>query len=176
MTLLSLLTVLIIALNTDTNMFISDADLSTVLNERQLLEVITPNTSNRNRAENYAIDEASYYLNFQYDTDTIFGYKVFDYDATAIYTIGQIVINSDALGFTCIQDAPVGTALTDSNYFEEGEARNPLIVMIVVDIFAYHLFSRTGTNRIPQHIIDRYEMALKKLKEIRKQTMNPLLP
>lgn len=157
-------------------MFITDADLTTVINENQLAQIVAISQANRNRSEHYAINEAKSYLNFQYDTDKIFGYEAFDYSNSVDYKEGQIIIDSSAIGYTCIQDATAGTALTDATYFEERDDRNPLIVMIAVDLLAYHLFSKTGANRIPQHIIDRYEQATKKLKDIRMSKMNPYLP
>lgn len=157
-------------------MFISNIDLSTVLDTTQLTQVIMPNNANRKRAEEFAILEATSYLNFRYDTALIFGFEVFDYSAAVAYKDGQVIIDSEGEGYTCIADAPAATALTDTNYFEKGESRNPIIVMIVTDIMAYHLFSKKPANRIPQHIIDRNDQAIEKLKNIRSQKMNPLLP
>ena len=157
-------------------MFISDADLTTVLDDTQMAQVIDLSTSKRNRAEHFALEESRSFLNFHYDVELIFGFEVFDYSATDEYKEGQIIVSDEAVGYTCILDAPAGTALTNDTYFEEGDARNPLIVMITVDLLAYHLFSGVSTNMIPQHIIDRYEQSIKKLTAIRKQTMNPLLP
>ena len=156
-------------------MFISNADLQTVLNDRQLADVILLSEANRRQSEQYATEEVRSYLNFQYDTDAIFGFEVFDYDVNQLYLAEQIAVSDGGI-YTAIINAPAGTALTDTTYFEAIDGRNPIIVMIVVDLLAYHLFSRTGTNRIPQHIIDRYEQAIKKLKEIRAKKMNPYLP
>lgn len=127
-------------------------------------------------AERYALDEAKSYLNFKYDTVLIFSYEAFDYDQQIAYKEGQVIVDSDAVGYTCIQDAPAATALTDSAYFELGDPRNPILVMIVVDLMVYHFFSRLPQNQTPQKQIDRYEQALKKLKEIRKSIINPDLP
>lgn len=157
-------------------MFISNIDLSTVLDTKQLTQVILPTNANRKRAEKFAVQEATGYLNFRYDTALIFGYDVFDYSAAVAYKNGQVIIDSEGEGYTCIADAPAATALNDTNYFEEGEGRNPLMVMIVTDMMAYHLFSKNPANRIPQHIIDRYDQAIAKLKDIRAQKMNPYLP
>lgn len=157
-------------------MFLSNADLSTVLDPTQLAQVITVSAANRKRAENFAVGEAIGYLNFRYDTAAIFDYKVFDYSAAATYNVGDIVISAEGEGYTCIQITTAGIPLTNTAYFELEDERNPIIVMIVVDLLAYHLFSKLPQNRVPQRIIDRYEQAISKLKEIRAQKMNPLLP
>lgn len=157
-------------------MFLSNADLQTILDATQLAQIITISAANRKRAEDFAISEATSYLNFKYDTAKIFGYKVFDYSVSVAYKVDDIVISAVGEGYTCIQDAPAGTAIDDENYFELRDDRNPIIAMIATDLLAYHLFSKSPKNRIPQHIIDRYEQAIQKLKDIRAQKMNPYLP
>lgn len=157
-------------------MFITDSDLSTVLDDQQMIQVIGAATFVRKRAEDFAIEEAASFLNFQYDTSVIFGFEAFDYSNSEDYKEGQIVVNDKAIGFTCIADVAAPATLTDTNFFEEKDGRNPIIVMIIVDILAYHLFSKSGSNQIPKHIIDRYEQAIKKLKDIRTKKMNPMLP
>lgn len=156
-------------------MFISNDDLSTVLDDRQLTQVINTKIAARKRAEAFAVSEAKSYLNFRYDTDIIFKHKVFDFDASADHKEGDI-ITYEGIGYTCVQDKTAPIDLTDTNYFIEQDNRNPILVMIIVDLLAYHLFSKVGSNKITQTIIDRYEDAIKKLKNIRMQKMNPLLP
>lgn len=157
-------------------MFTSNTDLRSILSDAQLAQVILVSAANRNRAEQFAVAEATSYLNFRYDTDTIFGFEVFDYDQTMAYTTGQIIIDPDAMAYTCIANAPAGAALSDVQYFEAKDGRSAIIVMIVVDLLAYHILSKTGANRITEHIKERYDAALKKLKAIREQKMNPELP
>ena len=157
-------------------MFITDSDLTTVLDEQQMMQVIHATLYSRKRAEDFAIEEAASYLNFQYDTPLIFGYKAFDYNNTQDFKEGEIVVNDQAIAYTCIADAVAPVTLTDTNFFEEKDGRNPIIVMIIVDLLAYHLFSKIADNMIPKHIIERYEQAIKKLKDIRTQKMNPMLP
>lgn len=157
-------------------MFLSNADLSTVLDPVQLAQIIMVSTANRKRAEDFAVEEAIGYLNFRYDTTLIFGYKVFDYSALVVYNVDDIVVSAEGEGYTCIQTTTAGIPLTNTAYFEVADDRNPIIVMIVVDLLAYHLFSKLPQNRVPQRIIDRYDQAIQKLKDIRAQKNNPLLP
>lgn len=157
-------------------MFISNADLQTVLEDVQLAQVVTATEANRNRAEDYALAETKGYLRYRYDVENIFGFEVFDYDQNQAYTTGQIVIDAHAVGYTCLSPAPAGTALTNAAYFAPKDEREPVLVMIVVDVLAYHLFSRTGARRIPEHIKTRYEQALDKLKQIRAGKLTLDLP
>lgn len=157
-------------------MFITDSDLNTILDEHQMVQIISATIYSRKRAEDFAIEEAASFLNFQYDTTAIFGFQAFDYSNNKDYKQGQIVVDGEATAYTCLADVAAPATLTDSSFFEQKDGRNPIIVMIVVDLLAYHLFSKTGSNRIPKHIIDRYEQAIKKLKDIRTKKMNPLLP
>jgi len=157
-------------------MFTSNTDLTTVLSSTEMSQVITPNANNRKRAEEFAVQEAVAYLNFQYDTDTIFDFSVFDFSISESYTENQIIVDANGVAYTCIQNAPVNTALSNAAFFEQRDDRNPIIVMIIVDLLAYHLFSKAPTNRIPQTVKDRYKEAIEKLKSIRNKKMNPFLP
>ena len=146
------------------------------MSDTALGQIITPEKDNRKRAEQFAIGEATAYLNFRYDTKAIFDFEVLDYSQAVAYQVDQIIISSEGIAYTCIANAPVGASLTDGQYFEREDGRSELIVMIVTDLTAYHLFSRVPNHKIPQHISERYEAAIKKLKEIRAQKMNPELP
>lgn len=127
-------------------------------------------------AERFAIDEASGYLNFKYDTGKIFGVKAYEFDAGASYKIGEVIMDANGIPYNCIADAPANTPLTDTNYFVLGDLRNSLVVMILVDITLYHFHSRVPTNRITETRIVRYDQAIEKLQQIRKSQLNPVLP
>lgn len=157
-------------------MFISDADLRTILSDSTLAQIISIDKYNRNRAEAFAIEEAKAYLNFLYDTDAIFGVEAFDYSQAMAYAVDQVILSSEGIPYTCIATAPVGASLNNAQYFKQQDQRSALVVMIVVDLLIYHLYSKSPSNRIPEHTKERYESALKKLKEIRTQKMNPGLP
>ena len=157
-------------------MFISNADLRTVVSDQALAQIIPPEEYNRNRAEAFAIEEAKAYLNFQYDTEAIFAIEVFDYSQAVAYAVDQVIMSSKGIPYTCIAAAPAGASLSDAQYFKQEDQRNALVVMIVADLLTYHLYSKSPANRTPDHIKERYDSALKKLKEIRTQKMNPGLP
>ena len=97
-----------------------------------------------------------------------------NYDEEATYTKGQTIIDQDRAEYLCIQDAPAGTKLTDTSYFFL--KRNDLIVMLMVDISAYHYHARINQRQVPVIRLDRYEDAVRKLKAIRKSELQPPLP
>jgi phage gp36-like protein len=54
--------------------------------------------------------------------------------------------------------------------------RNPLIVMYMVDIALYHLFSAITPRNVPQIRMDRYDAAINWLKAVASGKINPGLP
>lgn len=58
----------------------------------------------------------------------------------------------------------------------EGNDRNPLIKMFMVDIAVYHLFCAIAPRNIPQIRLDRYNSAIKWLDMVRKGQISPALP
>ncbi len=58
----------------------------------------------------------------------------------------------------------------------EGNDRNPLIKMFMVDIAVYHLFCAIAPRNIPQIRLDRYNAAIKWLDMVRKGQISPALP
>jgi phage gp36-like protein len=57
-----------------------------------------------------------------------------------------------------------------------GDDRNPLIVMYMIDIVLYHIFSAVTPRNVPQIRMDRYDAAINWLKAVAKGTINPDLP
>jgi hypothetical protein len=159
-------------------MFLSKTDFNAVAKDSTISQIAQGNFPPPQlvTSERFAIDEAKSYLNFKYNTDVVFGVNAYDFDAAQAYKIGEVVMDVNGNPYNCIADAPLNTPLTDTNYFAEGDLRNSLVVMILVDMTVYHFHSRTAGNRIPEMRIVRYEQAIEKLKEIRKSNMNPNLP
>lgn len=159
-------------------MFLSKTDFNAVAKDNTFSNIAPSAFPPRElvTSERFAIDEAISYLSFRYNTAAIFGVKAYDFDAAQAYKIGEVVMDANGNPYNCTTDAPLNTALTDTNFFAEGDLRNSLLVMILVDITLYHFHSRTAGNRIPEMRIVRYEQAIEKLKEIRKSSSNPDLP
>ena len=58
----------------------------------------------------------------------------------------------------------------------EGEARNALLVMYMVDITLYHLHSNISPENVPELRGIRYEAAINWLKAVAKGSISPNLP
>lgn len=55
-------------------------------------------------------------------------------------------------------------------------ARNRLIVLYLVDITLYHMFSNISPDLIPELRKDRYKAAIQWCKDVAKGTLSPILP
>lgn len=61
-------------------------------------------------------------------------------------------------------------------FSDAGDDRNPLIVMYLIDIALYHLFSAITPRQVPQIRMDRYDAAINWLKAVAAGKLNPALP
>lgn len=59
---------------------------------------------------------------------------------------------------------------------ETGDGRNHLIVMYLIDITLYHLFTAIAPRTVPQVRYDRYTAAINWLKNVAKGAISPDLP
>lgn len=57
-----------------------------------------------------------------------------------------------------------------------GNDRNALLLLIVIDIFLYHVHSRLNPNQIPEIRVKRYDEAKRMLEDIAKGIVDPGLP
>lgn len=57
-----------------------------------------------------------------------------------------------------------------------GTSRNALIVMYLIDIALYHMYSAVTPSMVPQIRVDRYNAAMKWLDMVRRGQINPALP
>lgn len=61
-------------------------------------------------------------------------------------------------------------------FSDAGDDRNPLIVMYLIDMALYHLFSAITPRQVPQIRMDRYDAAINWLKAVASGKLNPALP
>ena len=61
-------------------------------------------------------------------------------------------------------------------FSKTADERNPLIVLYMIDIDLYHLFSSVAPRNVPQIRMDRYDAAVAWLKMVAKGQLNPDLP
>ncbi|PHN00607.1 hypothetical protein [Flavilitoribacter nigricans] len=97
------------------------------------------------------------------------------YAAETAYAVGDTVVGPDKVRYLVIKSIPTeGKLLSDTEYF--WTKRNALMVMLYVDISAYHYHARISANQVPQLRIDRYLDAIDKLKRIRRKELTPAIP
>jgi len=103
----------------------------------------------RIKAERYAENLMKGYLCAAYDVDAMFTPYVV-YDASKAYAETQFIYDDVNYKFyTAIQDAPIGTLLTDELFFTEGDTRNDLLINFMVDITLFELHKSINPRNIP---------------------------
>lgn len=109
----------------------------------------------------------------QYDISEVFA-PFYEYSADEGYTSGMRVAGAeDGDGirplYACIQDAPAGTLLSDTDFFvpKNGadDDRDPAIVRIICKIIIYDLSARYNPREIPEQRRLDYEEAQKELRD-----------
>ena len=109
----------------------------------------------------------------QYDISEVFA-PFYEYSSDEDYIAGMRVAgDEDADGirmlYLCIQDAPAGTLLTDTAFFEKkngaDDDRDPAIVRIICKIIIYDLSARHNPREIPEQRRLDYEEAQKELRD-----------
>ena len=133
------------------------------------LEVVTSDsTSILREAELAAQAEISSYLRHRYDTAKIF-VDLVEYDASATYNTGDLIAFPDIEEaiYSANEDLLTGVSpLDDPTKWTQGDTRDALIKMHLVDITLYHLHSRINPRNIPDFRIARRDEATEWLKMI----------
>jgi len=70
--------------------------------------------------------------------------------------------------YLCIKDAPAATLITDTEFFEQKDDRNPILVEITCLLLIHNLSRRGNPRQIPEQRIFDYDNAISRLKEIQK--------
>lgn len=118
-----------------------------------------------------AVEHVKGYSRQWYDMDTEMR-EIVEYDVGTANTVGQRVAGAEASGvrplYLCIQAAPAGTALTNIDYFEETDDRNPVLLEITCLIVIYNISRRYNPNQIPEQRQIDYDRTIDQLKDIQK--------
>lgn len=79
--------------------------------------------------------------------------------------------------YTCTAIA-TGQRPNNASYFSEGDARNPLLIRLLVDLVLYDIHSILSPRNIPEHRIQRRDDAVKYLKDVAnpRSNINPNFP
>ena len=108
-----------------------------------------------------ALTETAYWLKDEQKTPQA-------HSSATEFSKGDTVTGPNEEQYLVIQDTGAnGRPLTDREYF--WLKRNGLLLMILLDVTVYHLHQRIHAKQIPQVRIDRYDMAVAKLKSIKKK-------
>lgn len=118
----------------------------------------------RVKAEKYALNVMKSYLCAAFDVDAMFiEYKV--YDPLKAYAETDFLYDvTNHKFYTCIQDAPIGTSLTDPLFFEEGDTRSDLLVNYMLDITLYELHKSINPRNVPEIRIVARDEAMEYIK------------
>jgi phage gp36-like protein len=133
-------------------------------------------------AETAAVGQMKSFLSRRYDTAKIF-FQVSEFDFGKAYVPGNLVYykeeteTEDAYKvYECIQISAGGILPTDTNYFAESFKRDPFIIMYLVDITLYHLYSAQARLQMSEPRITRYDEALEWLKLVGAGKLDADLP
>lgn len=64
----------------------------------------------------------------------------------------------------------------DAVFDQTGDSRDFFVVMLIIDLALYHLYSQTGSKDVPEHRSSRYEDALDWLKKTGRGEIDTQLP
>ncbi len=132
------------------------------------------NVSVRNFAENAAIEQIKTYLRRRYDVALIF-IVVRDWDVAATYNEGDHVVKSGAMYYAL--DASTGQdPVTEDDYWQLGDLRDPFLVMTSIDMAVYHLYAKIPKRNAPEDVSLRYGDAIKWLEGVSKGNFIPNFP
>ena len=106
------------------------------------------------------------------------------YNPNASYNIGDKVLympyNKQYVCTTTTNGNPPSDpnfwATSTPQYWQQRDTRDPLILTYCIDIALYHLHSRINPRQIPELRQTRYEQAIRWLREVNAQKVNPHLP
>jgi len=121
---------------------------------------------------NSTVEEVAGYCRHWYDMDKELR-EFIEYSVSGAFSVGQRVAGAeDGEGvrglYLCIQDAPAGTALTDTAYFSESDDRNEKLVEITCMLIIYKASLRYNPRQIPENRRTAHDDAMLSLKDIQK--------
>ena len=118
-----------------------------------------------------AIEKVKGYSRHWYDMDTeMRPYQ--EYANDEAFTVGQrvasVAVSEVRTLYICIQDAPAGTAVTDTDFFTPTDDRNPIILENTVIFIIYNTHRRKNPRQIPEQRQIDYDNATDTMKEVQK--------
>ena len=118
-----------------------------------------------------AIERVKGYSRHWYNMDTEMR-SYFQYDVAEAFTAGQRVASVAVADvrtlYICILDAPIGTVLTDTDYFTEIDDRNPVLLEATIIFIIYNLNRRQNPRQIPEQRQIDYDSTIDTMKDVQK--------
>lgn len=118
-----------------------------------------------------AMERVKGYSRHWYDMETEMR-PFYSYDVAVANTEDQRVasaaVDEVRTLYLCIQDAPAGTLLTNTEYFTPADDRNQVVVELVVNIIIYHLARRLNPRQIPEQRQIDFDRTIDDLKDIQR--------
>lgn len=138
--------------------YIFKEDFESIITAADLDKITDSTDSVWQKALKSSLEEASSYTRHRYDTDKEFAEIPVHLEANT-YTQGDRVHDGQTPQkyFTAIQDVPASTPITDTDYWKEGDFRNPKMMNVVMILVLYDIYSRLYGNDIPAWLSQRYD-------------------
>lgn len=112
------------------------------------------------------------YIRHWYDAGTAMR-SIFEYDNSENISLNTRIYDTTAKKlYLCIQAAPAGTLLTDTDFFTETDDRNPVLVEITALLVIYNTQRRENPRQMPEQRQVDYDNSIARLKDIQRGTLD----
>jgi hypothetical protein len=165
-------------------MFLVKDDYITLIRQDKLDQITEADDTILSKALPAAQEEAAGFIRHRYDEDQVFKAvtEKADNNVSGVTTGDRFYQTTTKLFYVATADG--GTVLTDTDFFDQVDDRNPKLVEVVVDILLYNIYSRINPKSVPTHRRIRYDGDDPKqqggaygwLKMVQKGTIEPNLP
>ena len=167
------------------NYFLVSDDYSKLIESTDLAIVDGGDSDILNQSMDSAIEEVSGYIRHRYNEKLIF--KTYQLTADGLNITAsngdRIYQTATKKFYFCIKDATT-KGITETEFFTEGDNRNPKIVDVTIDVLLYHMHARISPRNIPDLRRLRYDGddpsqrggAVGYLKQVQKGVITPNLP
>ena len=143
--------------------FLTLNDFYPIIQEADLMEILYDDPTLLDKIEPSQLNICQSYTSRTHDSTCLYSY-LNDYATSSTYGIGDFIFDGSSLIYECTATAS-NIALTDTDYFEVNDPRQPIIVKIMVDLCLFEVFSRISPNQIPTLRQDKFDYSMMLLKE-----------
>jgi len=141
--------------------FVLYTDFSSIATQQDLEVLSSDNSTIITQCNRIAIAEAAGYLQTKYDLEKLFADPI-EWSLGPEYTLGNrlycfVGTPSTITFYTCIKDAPVDTAITNTEFFEEIDDRDQKLLEVIMSMSLFYIHKRLSPNNIPEFRINSYD-------------------